>query len=90
MPRPQPGSGQTRLPQNQQSQHMRKTPPAPRALHEVRELHTAVSPRTAPRNGLLNQRSGAYTRHPERTRRVETTNHVPRGQTNQTHRTRHG
>ncbi|MQL97707.1 hypothetical protein Taro_030406 [Colocasia esculenta] len=149
MPRPQPGSGQTRLPQNQQttqcgsnprhtpaetkklteprSNHVRpeshdtntnipdlrevgkehpgvtprdtKQPsendvspqaqppqtstrlrahkqnhPAPRALHEIRELHTPMPPQTAPRNGLPKQQLGAYTRHPERTHRTETTN----------------
>ncbi|MQM21333.1 hypothetical protein Taro_054372, partial [Colocasia esculenta] len=29
--------------------------PAPQTLHEVRELHTSVLPRVAPRNGLLKQ-----------------------------------
>ncbi|MQM14262.1 hypothetical protein Taro_047193 [Colocasia esculenta] len=62
----------------------KKNHPGPWTRQEVRELHTPVPPQTTPRNGLLNQRSGAYTRHPERTHRTETTNHGPQGQTNQT------
>ncbi|MQM00958.1 hypothetical protein Taro_033705 [Colocasia esculenta] len=160
MPRPQPGSGQTRLPQNQQSQHIkpsththrdkeahetperpretkvsqhkhltsrtstrsgrnnqvspRETPnnhvrsnispqtrppqtstrlrvhkpnqPTPRTLHEVRELHLPVPPRTAPKNGLSKQQSGVSTRHRDRNCIAETTKHGPQGQTNQAHR----
>ncbi|MQM18213.1 hypothetical protein Taro_051200 [Colocasia esculenta] len=78
-------SPQARPPQTSTRSRVHKqNQPAPRTLHEVRELHLPVSPRTAPRNGLLNQRSGAYTRHPERTCRAETTKHGPQGQTNQT------
>ncbi|MQM09334.1 hypothetical protein Taro_042201 [Colocasia esculenta] len=39
---------------------------------------------------FTNQRSGVYTRHPERTRRAEATKHGPQGQTNRAHETRHG
>ncbi|MQM02550.1 hypothetical protein Taro_035318 [Colocasia esculenta] len=58
----------------------KKNQPAPRTLHEVRELHLPMPPRTAPRNGLPKQQLGVYKRHPERTRRMETTKHGPRGQ----------
>ncbi|MQL74948.1 hypothetical protein Taro_007314 [Colocasia esculenta] len=40
--------------------------PGPRTRHEM-----------APWSKLQNQQSGAYTRHPERTRRVEATEHGP-------------
>ncbi|MQM08626.1 hypothetical protein Taro_041481 [Colocasia esculenta] len=73
-------SPQTRPPQTStRSRAHKKNHPAPRTCHEVRELHTLVPPRTAPRNGLLKQQSGVCTRHPEQTRRAETTKHGPQG-----------
>ncbi|MQM14158.1 hypothetical protein Taro_047088 [Colocasia esculenta] len=76
-------SPQARPPQTStRSRAHKQNHPAPWTLHEVRELHPPVPPRTAPRNGLPKQQLGACTRHPERTRRAETTKHGPRGQTN--------
>ncbi|MQM02618.1 hypothetical protein Taro_035387 [Colocasia esculenta] len=73
-------SPQARPPQTSTRSRIHKqNQPAPRTLHEVRELHTPVPPLTTPRNGLLKPQSGAYPRHPERTRKTETTKHGPQG-----------
>ncbi|MQM11713.1 hypothetical protein Taro_044622 [Colocasia esculenta] len=68
-------SRQVRPPQTStRSRTHKQSHSRPRTLHEVRELHPTVPPRTTPRNGLQNQRSGVCTRHPERSCNAETAN----------------
>ncbi|MQM22635.1 hypothetical protein Taro_055690 [Colocasia esculenta] len=65
-------------------------PPCISDMHDIRELHTLVPPRMAPRNELQKQQLGAYTRHLDRTRRMEATIHCPRGQLTKPKEERHG
>ncbi|MQM20297.1 hypothetical protein Taro_053315 [Colocasia esculenta] len=84
-------SPQARPPQTSTRSRVHKqNQPAPQTLHKVRELHLPVPPRTAPKNGLPKQQLGVYTRHPERTRKMETTKHGPQGQPTKPKEARYG